>query len=402
MNRYLVVALALVLIAGAILAYLIQTGERGLQRKAQPARQIEVTRLDPAKTRKLGWNPSGLDAVFGHAATLSTDSLLIVTDGQTVGSFGDVSVRYKVHSIRKVLLSAIVGQHAGSAPHQVPLDATLFELGIDDNPVALTELQRSATVDHLLKSTSGINHPAAAEGGLTAEKNRRLGDGDNNPGTIWAYNNWDYNALTTIFEQRTELSVADAFLTGIAEPAGMQDFDIGDVSYVSEPKLSQHKSAAFRMSARDLARFGQIYLNNGRLDDRQILPGPWIARITSEFSKTDRHDLRWGHADLWWLPNPEAGFPEGSFWGWGLGNQALFVVPAWDTVIVIQSDTTEFLKRFWPMIELNEKPAEAVLEDLILSCIGRHVRESEYCTEHRFTTRREFEKLVQTIQNARL
>ncbi len=401
-RRYLLLVVVLVLIAGSVLTYLVQTGERGLGRQAQPARSIDVTRLNANESEKLGWKPKGLDAVFDYAATLSTDSFMVVTNGQIVGSFGDLSKPYNVHSIRKVFLSAIVGQHVGNGADQVPLNATLRELGIDDTPAPLSEVQRSATVNHLLKSTSGINHPAAAEGGLTAEKNRRLGDGENQPGKIWAYNNWDYNTLTTIFEKRTGLSVAEAFLSGIAKRADMRDFETGAVSYVSDPRRSQHRSAAFQMSARDLATFGQIYLNGGRLKNEQILPSSWIERIVTGYAETGRNDLRWGHGDLWWLPSPQSGLPQGSFWGWGLGNQALFVIPAWNTVIVVQSDTTEFLKRFIPIITGGEKAAESALEELIFSCIDRNARKTEYCVEHRFTTRREFEKLISIIRDARL
>ena len=399
--RYLLFVLAFLLVALVLVIYLLLTGERNSARQSQLARSLDVTRLDPAESMKLGWNPKGLDTVFKYAATLSADTMMIVTDGQIVGAFGDLSKRYNVHSIRKVFLSALVGQHVGTGPGNVPLNATLQSLGIDDAPIPLSDVQKSATVTHLLESTSGINHPAAAEGGLNADKNRRLGDEENQPGTVWAYNNWDYNALTTIFEKRTGLSVAGAFLNGIAEPAGMKDFKTGDVSYITDLGKSQHRAAMFQMSARDLAVFGQIYLNEGRLNNRQILPPSWVKRITNGYTKTGRDDLRWGHSDLWWLPNPKGGFPESSYWGWGLGNQALFVIPAWNTVIVLQSDTTEFLKRFIPLINNEEKDAESVLEELILFCLKRDNRESGYCVEHRFTTSREFEKLILLIGEAR-
>lgn len=400
-NRALYSILALLLVAGTGLTYLIQTGERGLTSQAQTARTLDVTRLAPDQTKKLNWTPEGLDAVFAYAATLSTDSMMIVTGGHLVGAFGDLSRPYNVHSIRKALLSAVVGQHVGTGRDQINLEATLQQLGIDDTPIPLTELQKTATVEHLLKSRSGINHPAAAEGGLTSEKNRRLGNGDNQPGKIWAYNNWDYNALTTVFETATGLSVAEAFQTGIAKPSGMKDFSTDAVAYVSEPERSQHSSAGFEMSARDLATFGQIYLDKGRVGTRQILPASWIERITDGYSLTGRDDLRWAHGDLWWIPNPDSGLPEGTFWAWGLGNQALVVIPAWDTVIVVQSDTTEFLKRFIPMIASGETSAEAALEDIVLSCMKRSNKSSEFCTEHRFTTPREFANLMSLIQDAR-
>jgi CubicO group peptidase (beta-lactamase class C family) len=163
------------------------------------------------------------------------------------------------------LLSAIVGQHVGTGPNQINLESTLAELGINDKPIPLTPLQQQAKVLHLIKSTSGINHPAAAEGGLMErDKDKRLGHKPNPPGTVWAYNNWDYNALTTIFEQETGLTIYEAFKEGIAEPLEMQDFNEKSVYYEYEKELSMHPKAGFKMSARDLAKFGQLYLNKGK------------------------------------------------------------------------------------------------------------------------------------------
>jgi len=401
-RKALIVGAGIGLLAIAVLAFLLLTGERGLSSRSEPARVLDVTRLGVAETEAAGWSPTGLDAVFVHASTLSTDTLMIVTKGQTVAAFGDLETPHATHSIRKALLSALVGQHIGSGEGQIRLDATLQELGIDDAPNSLSELQKQATVEHLLRSMSGINLPATADGGLRAEKDRLLGRGENAPGTIWAYNNWDYNALTTIFETQTGMGVAEAFQTGFARPAGMRDFDVDDVSYISDPTVSRHRSAAFRMSARDLAMFGQIYLDRGQMNGQQIVPAPWVDRITANVARTGRDDLRWGHGYLWWVPAPDAGLPEGSFWAWGLGNQAVLVIPAWDSVIVHQSDTTEFLKRFIPMITSGEQPGEEAIEQLILWCIDRTNRETEFCREHRFTTRREFEKLVAFIADARL
>ena len=136
------------------------------------------------------------------------------------------------------------------------------ELNINDKPNPLTSQQQLAKVLHLIKSISGINHAAAAEAGLMeAEKDRRLGHEPNPPGTVWAYNNWDYNALTTVFEQETGKTVYEAFKTGIAQPISMQDFTRSSVFYEYERHISRHPKAGFKMSARDLARFGQLFLN---------------------------------------------------------------------------------------------------------------------------------------------
>ena len=400
MRAYAKWALGAVAVGVAILGYLFATGERGLFGEPPPSRSLEIQRLGDEAAGRLGWSAEGLDAVFAFAATLSADSLMIVTDGETVAAFGDLSRKYHVHSIRKAFLSAIVGQHLGDGDGRIPLAATLRDLNIDDTPQPLTALQRTATVEHLLKSVSGINHKAAAESGLTSEKDRLLGEGENTPGEKWAYNNWDYNALTTIFESRVRQSIAEAFRIGVARPTAMQDFSPDDVSYQQETKLSQHRAAAFRMSARDLAKFGQLYLDGGRAGGAQVIPRAWTERVTKDYTQTGRDDLRWAHGYLWWLPGPGTALPEGSFWAWGLGNQAVMVIPAWDTVIVHQSDTTAFLQLFQSAIERGAEPEDALLE-LILSCKRRPNRETEYCMESRFTSRAEFAELIDLIAGAR-
>ncbi|MEP3045890.1 MAG: serine hydrolase [Roseibium sp.] len=392
----------MIILAALALTYLFMTGENGLSRPSASVRALDVTRLNDERAESLGWSMEGLDAVFRHASTLSTDSFIILTGGEIVGAFGDLETPFATHSMRKSFLGALVGQHLGSGPEQIELDATLQDLDISDAPDPLTPKQRQATVLHLLKSVSGINHAAAASGGLQTDINKRLGHAENEPGTIWAYNNWDYNALTTVFEEGTGIGIAEAFAEGIARPTGMEDFDEAAVSYISDTGLSMHKAAAFRMSARDLVRFGQLYLDKGHANDQQVLPASWVDRTAKDFTETGMDGLRWAHGYLWWIPGPDTGLPEGSFWAWGLGNQALFVVPAWNTVIVHQSDTSEFLKRFLPMIETGGMAGEAALEQLVLSCRERANRKSEYCTEHRFITRREFDTLISLTVKARI
>ncbi|MDF1791536.1 MAG: serine hydrolase [Thalassobaculaceae bacterium] len=385
---------------GAVLVFPASAGAEGRRTDEAPGRAVSATRLDGSAVHKLGWHPDRLDEVLAYATGLSTDTLLVETGGRTVAILGDPTVRYTVHSIRKALLSTVVGQHVGDGERQIALGATLADLDIDDSPVPLTPLQRTATVEDLLRSRSGINHAAAAEAGLTSEKNRMLGTEENLPGSKWAYNNWDYNALTTIFEQRTGLTIAEAFATGIAGPLELKDFQPGDVSYDSEPALSQHPAAAFHMSGRDLARIGRLYLDGGKVGGTRVLDASWIDRIDSMRSETGLGGLRAGHSLLWWLPGPETGFPDGTYMAWGLGNQALFVIPAWDTVIVHQSDMTEFLKRFLTALSEGGE-AEAVLEDLVVGCLRRRSRDDPFCVEDRFIGRREFDGLVERLVVAR-
>src|SRR6266436_1013879 len=58
--------------------------------------------------------------------------------------------------------------------------------------------EKRATIADLLKARSGVYHPAVAE--TEWMKARRPARGSHLPGAIWYYNNWDFNALGTIFE----------------------------------------------------------------------------------------------------------------------------------------------------------------------------------------------------------
>lgn len=361
-----------------------------------------LVRLDDSQTRALGWDPQKLDAVVTAVRALSTDTLIIATDNTIVLSYGETDRRYNIHSGRKAILSTLVAQHLGDGSDQIRLDATMAELDIDDSPDPLSELQKTATVHNLLKSMSGINHKAAAEGGLFAEKNRRLGYTDNQPGTIWAYNNWDYNTLTTIFEDRTGLSIGEAFKTGIAAPTGMVDFRERDVSYSRDRSKSQHKAAMFRLSGRDLLTFGELILNDGMVDGKRLIPEGWIDLITADYADTGKGGLSSGHGYLWWIPDASTGLPEGSFWASGLGNQSLFILPKWRTVIVHQADTTEFLRQWRKLQQEESLESSAAFEKLALSCLRPPEKNSEFCTQHGFVLRRPFTNLIRGIAAAHI
>jgi CubicO group peptidase (beta-lactamase class C family) len=283
--------------------------------------------LTPAQS---GWSAKGLADAEEWSRAIGSSAVVIVQHGAIVGAWGDVDADLGLHSVRKSLLSALIGVAAEKG--RINLTATMAELGIDDNPPALTPTEKQATVLDLLEARSGVYHAANYETHDMAAK--RPPRGSHPPGTFWYYNNWDFNALGAIYEHSVGTPVFTAFAQQIAAPLEMQDFDPAKCKSVGGPG-SIYAAYVFYASARDLARFGLLYLRHGRWGDKQLVPAEWVDRSTKAYSSTDNH---LGYGFLWWIvpPDPPSAlaFPSGAFFALGNGGQFVIVIPAYDLVVV--------------------------------------------------------------------
>ena len=223
----------------------------------------------------------------------------------------------------------------------IDLDATLAELGITDTPTVPTADELQATVRDLLKSRSGIYIPAAAE--TQEARDARPARGSHPPDTYFYYNNWDFNVLGTIYEQQTGEQIFTAFERLIAEPIGMQEYDAAEGFHRYESEYSSHAAYIFRMSARDLARFGLLYERDGRWKDEQIIPASWITASTTTYSVADTA-VGLGYGMLWAtvLDGGEASEIVGgatTFFHTGYGGHLLMVAPELKLILVQRFDT---------------------------------------------------------------
>lgn len=236
-----------------------------------------------------GWDAEALTDAKSQFEILQSASVVVVHKGRLIAEWGDSAERFTVQSVRKGLLSSLVGNLIRRK--KLSLDMTLAELGIDDSDPPLTEADRQATLRDLLHSRSGIYHSALYEVGqwkrmrsvLEADK-RGEGAERHRPGAFWFYNNWDFNALGTIVEQASGKSIGDYFEQVIARPTGMQDFRPADIEYTTRDDMteqrfnnvSDHRAYMFNMSTRDLARYGVLYLGCGKWKSRQVVPRDWV------------------------------------------------------------------------------------------------------------------------------
>ncbi len=282
------------------------------------------------------WSQTALDAAEQYAAAIGTHAFLLVDgSGAVIRSYGPVDEPMPSMSIRKSFVSALFGILADEG--RVDLDATLEELGIDDHQ-GLTAAERQATIRDLLASRSGVYHPAAYE--TPGMQDNRPARGSHPPGSFCFYNNWDFNALATILEQVSGESVVDLFMTRLAEPLGMEDFDPArDFEIVLEP-VSRHPAIEFSQSARDLARFGRLFLAGGHWGGAQIVPEDWVRESTSVISDLGMFG---GYGYSWWVAHkgehfPFLRFPDGTFSARGTGEQILLVLPHLNAVWVHRTE----------------------------------------------------------------
>jgi CubicO group peptidase (beta-lactamase class C family) len=294
-----------------------------------------------------GWSSQALSVAKAYADSIDTAAVMVVDDGVVVSQWGATTTKFNVHSVRKSFLSSLYG--IAVAKKQIDLSATLGQLGIDDNEPSLTQEEKQARVIDLLKARSGIYHAALYETpAMKAEKPPR---GSHPPRSFWSYNNWDFNALGTIYENLTHDSIYHAFDVQIAQRIGMEDYNPTEQEYVTGAE-SIHRAYPFRMSARDMARFGLLYLRSGRWLNAQVVPAKWVRDSTTAWSVADGNarDGYSGYGYLWWVavngnhyPNVE--LPDGSFSAWGAGGHIITVIPTLNLVVVHRVNTDDPAKK---------------------------------------------------------
>ena len=325
---------------------------------------------------RLGWSEEKLAEAHAWARSLDTSSVMVVHRGVPVAVWGDVARRENSQSVRKSLLSSLFGFLVTDG--RLSLDATLAELGVTDDP-PLTEAERRATVRDLLLSRSGVYHSALYEVG--SWKRRIPERGSHRPGEHWYYNHWGFNALATIFERSAGRPPDGAFADWVAEPIGMEDVRPEDVVYLTRDhpaekamgNESDHPAYVFMISARDLARFGLLYLADGVWDGRRVLPAGWVEESTlGSARETGIENLRYGY--MWWVYPPTESRPGPIVVARGGRGHRLMIFPDLDLVVVHRIPTggvglaSQLFRRFvW-----HAAVSDGQLDELVRRILAAH------------------------------
>ena len=272
-----------------------------------------------------GFSSEAIAEAKAFADSLGSKAVMLIHDGAIVTEWGNTAELAPVASIRKSMFSALIGIAADQGV--IDTSTTIGELGITDS-TPLTELEKRATVRDLLTSSSGVYLPASGEG----PGNNKPPRGSSEPGEQWFYNNWDFNVLASIYEQETGMGMYQALEQKLADPLQMEDYDLSCGSYRYQPHRSEHPSFHLWMTARDMARFGLLYLNEGRWDGEQIVPKSWVEESRRNLIDVP-YDPVAGFGLSWWVPAGRLSEYD-AYLAAGAGSQVITIIPELDMVYV--------------------------------------------------------------------
>jgi CubicO group peptidase (beta-lactamase class C family) len=196
------------------------------------------------------------------------------------------------------------------------------------------------TVRQLLTMTSGVRwnedytdlaadsaafYAAPLEAGVNATVSymRRLPRA-NAPGTKWVYKTGETHLLGVLITAATKRTLADYLSEKIWRPYGMEQ----DAVWMTDRTHHELAGCCLQVALRDYARFGQLVLDQGRIDGRSIVPEGWFAEATRAHVTASAGR---GYGFQWWTLDP------GTFAGIGIHGQLLYLDPKRRLVVAISS-----------------------------------------------------------------
>jgi len=223
----------------------------------------------------------------------------------------------------------------------IDLSTTIGELGIDEKDGLLPK-EKTATINDVITSRSGVHH-VASNGGYDKKNFQERGSVE--PGEYFVYNNWDFNVAGYIFEQYAGKSIYQELEDQFALPLGFQDWNIKNQKKSGKKRKSQYKAYHMYLSTRDMAKLGQLMLNEGEWEGEQLISKDWIRKTTTTVTPFETLVERYGPADpesihmsygyMWWLFDNYQGKPEyeDAYSAIGYGGQYITVFPSLELVI---------------------------------------------------------------------
>lgn len=163
------------------------------------------------------------------------------------------------------------------------------------------------------------------------------------PGTFHAYISSDALALGLLVARATGTTVSAFLEEAIWVPAGME----APAAWNTDFHGNELAHAFLSATLRDYARFGRLVLNEGRRDERQVIPAAWVQASTQPSAPhlqpgdNPASASTFGYGYQWWIPDE----PEGDVVAIGIWGQFLYVHPRYGIVIAKTSTDPGFAAR---------------------------------------------------------
>ena len=273
-----------------------------------------------------------------------TLSLLVVNGGRLVheryAPGVDRHTRTRTWSTAKSIAVTLIGMLADQG--KMKLDEPL---GIDWLPDVLSpesDPRRQITLRHVLNMSSGL-YPVdsfkmeyvtgsglAYWAGASSIEGARSRGAVREPGTFWDYENYD--TLLAVYAMKRQFDSVEAYHRfpheSLLQRIGMHN------TLLSTDRFGDFiLSSQVYTNARDLARFGLLYLNGGAWNGERLISEEWIefARTPAPASAVRGND----YGGQWWLvPDDRDDVPNDAYSTAGNRGQYVIVIPSHDTVIV--------------------------------------------------------------------
>ncbi|OOG46677.1 serine hydrolase [Rhodanobacter sp. C01] len=292
---------------------------------------------DPALRR-------ALDLAFAEpdpASPRLTKAIVVLHDGKLIAEryapgYGPETPIWG-HSLTKSITNALIGINVRQGKLRIDQAAPIAAWSAPDDP------RHAITIDQLLRMESGLpfdetDNPVNPMSRMFFLENDMAGYAAtvplvHPPGTAWAYSNLGYVLLSRIAMDAAgagDAVAAERFVrNALFAPLGMRNAVI-ETDLAGTPVGSSHVYA----SARDFARFGQLYLDDGVVDGKRILPEGWVSYSHSQTLKTGYGAGFWtnlvneGSVPVWDAPWGIPQLPKDMFYARGAFGQYIIIVPS--------------------------------------------------------------------------
>ena len=265
-------------------------------------------------------------------------SLLVSWDGQPVLEqyFNGTTQRQlaNVKSVSKSWISALVGiaiEQGYIESVQQPISDYFAEvLSEDDNA-----LKRRITIEDLLTMQSGLETTSNRNYGAWVQNKNWVDYAlsqplELHPGTTMEYSTGNTHLLSAILTLATDTTTLEFARQTLTKSLGFRL-----APWPQDPQGIYFGGNDMEMTPRQMMKFGELYRNNGWVDDRQVIPPDWVNKSLQAHTESTRENGRfYGYG--WWI-RKMGGFT--TPYAWGYGGQFILLVPALDLTIVTTSSS---------------------------------------------------------------